>query len=40
MIAIPIGPRVQRAALAAAPAYLERNGRPTPGDLLDHQCIR
>lgn len=41
MIAIPIGPRVQRAALAASPGYLQRSGRPTqPADLLDHQCVR
>lgn len=41
MIAVPIGPRVQRFATAAAPAYLERRGRPEhPRDLLDHACIR
>ena len=41
MIAIPIGPRVQRFATAAAPAYLERHGRPKhPRDLLDHACLR
>ena len=28
MIAVPIGPRVQRFATAAAPAYLDRRGRP------------
>lgn len=28
MIAVPIGPRVQRAAAAASPAYLNRRGRP------------
>ncbi len=28
MIAVPIGPRVQRFAAAAAPAYLNRRGRP------------
>src|SRR5918993_2299803 len=28
MIAVPIGPRVQRFATAAAPAYLGRHGRP------------
>lgn len=40
MIAVPIGPRVQRYALAASPAYLDRCGRPTePEDLLDHACI-
>ncbi|MGU3538788.1 LysR family transcriptional regulator [Methylobacterium sp. A54F] len=41
MIAVPIGPRAQRFATAAAPAYLDRRGRPGhPRDLLDHACIR
>ncbi len=41
MIAVPIGPRVQRFATAAAPAYLARHGRPGhPRDLLDHACLR
>ena len=41
MIAVPIGPRVQRFATAAAPAYLDRRGRPMhPRDLLDHACLR
>lgn len=41
MIALPIGPRVQRAACAAAPAYLDCRGRPThPRDLLGHDCLR
>ena len=41
MIAVPIGPRVQRLALAASPSYLERRGAPVhPRDLLDHDCIR
>ncbi|GJD75969.1 HTH-type transcriptional regulator PgrR [Methylobacterium goesingense] len=41
MIAVPIGPRVQRYATAAAPSYLDRRGRPAhPRDLLDHACIR
>lgn len=41
MIALPIGPRVQRFATAAAPAYLDRHGRPEhPRDLLSHLCIR
>jgi DNA-binding transcriptional LysR family regulator len=41
MIAVPIGPRVQRFATAAAPAYLDRRGRPKhPQELLDHACIR
>jgi DNA-binding transcriptional LysR family regulator len=40
MIAVPIGPRVQRFATAAAPAHLDRYGRPShPRDLLDHPCI-
>lgn len=41
MIAVPIGPRVQRFATAAAPSYLDRRGRPVhPRDLLDHACLR
>lgn len=41
MIAIPIGPREQRFALAASPTYLERRGRPGhPRKLLDHACLR
>lgn len=41
MIAIPIGPREQRFAVAASPAYLERHGCPThPRHLLDHACLR
>lgn len=41
MIAIPIGPRVQRFAAAAAPGYLARRGRPEhPGELLQHDCLR
>ncbi|MGN6377025.1 MAG: LysR family transcriptional regulator [Sphingomonas sp.] len=41
MIAIPIGPRVQRFATAAAPAYLAAHGRPQhPRDLLQHRCLR
>jgi DNA-binding transcriptional LysR family regulator len=41
MIAVPIGPRVQRFATAASAAYLKRHGRPThPRDLLRHACIR
>src|SRR5262245_30677625 len=40
MIAVPIGPRVQRFAAAAAPDYLERRGRPThPRELLGHACL-
>lgn len=41
MIAVPIGPREQRFALAASPGYLERHGRPThPRKLLEHACLR
>jgi len=41
MIAVPIGPRRQRFATAASPAYLDRRGRPDhPRDLLDHACMR
>jgi DNA-binding transcriptional LysR family regulator len=41
VIAVPIGPRVQRLAVAAAPSYLEKYGVPShPRDLLDHDCIR
>ncbi|MEH2592171.1 LysR family transcriptional regulator [Bradyrhizobium sp. AZCC 1721] len=40
MIAIPIGPRVQRFATAASPNYLDRHGRPNhPRDLLNHACL-
>jgi DNA-binding transcriptional LysR family regulator len=41
MIAVPIGPRVQRFATAASPGYLDRHGRPQhPRDLLAHACLR
>ena len=41
MIAMPIGPRKQRFAVAAAPDYLARRGVPEhPRDLLDHACLR
>ncbi|MBP2515488.1 LysR family transcriptional regulator [Sphingomonas sp. PvP018] len=41
MIAVPIGPRVQRFATAASPAYLDAHGRPShPRDLLTHACLR
>jgi DNA-binding transcriptional LysR family regulator len=41
MIAVPIGPRLQRFAAAASPAYLQRAGRPEhPRDLLQHACLR
>jgi len=41
MIAVPIGPRVQRFAAAAAPVYLDRHGKPEhPRELLGHACLR
>jgi DNA-binding transcriptional LysR family regulator len=41
MIAVPIGPRVQRFATAASPSYLDQRGRPEhPRDLLSHSCLR
>jgi DNA-binding transcriptional LysR family regulator len=40
MIAVPIGPRVQRFATVASPAYLDRHGRPQhPRELLSHACL-
>ena len=40
MVAIPIGPREQRFAAAAAPCYLDRSGRlDHPRELLDHACL-
>ena len=40
MIAVPIGPRVQRMATAAAPSYLDQHGRPDhPRSLLEHACV-
>jgi DNA-binding transcriptional LysR family regulator len=41
MVAVPIGPRVQRFATAASHDYLDRHGRPKhPRDLLSHACLR
>ncbi|MBA8877232.1 LysR family transcriptional regulator [Phyllobacterium myrsinacearum] len=41
MIAVPIGPRVQRFVCVASPSYLEKHGEPQhPKDLLQHACIR
>ena len=41
MIAVPIGPRRQTFATAAAPSYLAQHGRPQhPRELLDHACLR
>src|ERR1700722_14535587 len=40
MIAVPIGPRVQRFATAASPDYLDARGRPEhPRDLPVHACL-
>jgi DNA-binding transcriptional LysR family regulator len=41
MIAVPIGPRLERFITAAAPTYLDRRGRPQhPRELLSHACLR
>jgi len=41
MIAVPIGPRTQRFATAAAPSYFAARGRPAhPRELLGHACLR
>jgi DNA-binding transcriptional LysR family regulator len=41
MIVVPIGPRTQRFAAAAASSYLDRRGRPHhPRELLEHLCLR
>jgi DNA-binding transcriptional LysR family regulator len=41
MVAIPIGPREQRFAAAAASSYLDRSGvLKHPRDLLAHKCLR
>jgi len=41
MVAVPIGPRTQRMAAAAAPGYLQQRGQPThPRELLTHSCMR
>jgi DNA-binding transcriptional LysR family regulator len=41
MIAVPLGPRTQRFACGASPAYLDRAGRPShPRDLTAHACMR
>ncbi|AYD65131.1 LysR family transcriptional regulator [Achromobacter spanius] len=41
MVAIPIGPKRQRMAVAASPAYLAKHGRPRrPEDLRKHICLR
>jgi len=40
MIAVPIGPRIQRFAVGAAASYLDRAGEPIhPRDLLSHACL-
>lgn len=41
VIAVPIGPRKQRFALAASADYLNQAGRPThPHHLIQHRCLR
>lgn len=41
MIAVPIGPRLQRFALGASADYLARRGTPQhPRELLSHACIQ
>lgn len=41
VVALPIGPRQQRYACAAAPALLQQWGRPKhPSDLLRYPCLR
>jgi DNA-binding transcriptional LysR family regulator len=41
MIAVPIGPRLQQLAVAAAPSYLSARGSLVrPNDVLQHECIR
>lgn len=41
MIAVPIGPRMQRFATAASRAYLDTHGRPAhPRELPGHACLR
>jgi len=40
MVAVPIGPQISM-AVVAAPAYLRRHGVPTrPHDLTQHRCLR
>lgn len=40
-VAVPVGPRRQRLALAAAPGYLAAHGMPVhPTVLAEHRCIR
>ncbi|MFF7709899.1 LysR substrate-binding domain-containing protein [Pseudomonas sp. NPDC007930] len=40
MVAVPIGPRQQRFAVAAAPAYLALHGAPQhPHELMQHACL-
>jgi len=41
VVAVPIGPRRQTLALAAAPGYLARRGVPAhPRELMQHDCVR
>lgn len=40
MVALPIGPRIQRFAAAAAPGYLAQYGIPQhPRELMQHRCL-
>jgi DNA-binding transcriptional LysR family regulator len=40
MIAVPIGPPMQRMVAAASPAYLQQHGEPRhPDELVRHACI-
>ncbi|ARU94050.1 LysR family transcriptional regulator [Tatumella citrea] len=40
MVAMPIGPRTQRFAAAAAPVYLSQHGIPQhPRELMQHRCL-
>ncbi|WP_236196645.1 LysR family transcriptional regulator [Pseudomonas glycinae] len=40
-IAVPIGPRSQQLAFAAAPSYLASRGAPLhPNEMMSHDCIR
>jgi DNA-binding transcriptional LysR family regulator len=41
MIAVPVGPKLQRLALASSQSYLKQRGITShPQEPLDHDCIR